>query len=399
MKQRALDALLVDPSLFTAPYDAALDAALTAAGVHTRWAIRPLRAGQRREIPAAHSDEFFYRRVDDMTLPAKLRSLAKGLAHIGGLAKLVARVWRRRPDVVHFQWTPVPLLDALAIALIRLVCPVVLTVHDTTAHNGSKPAGAVVFGFDLPMRLADRLIVHTRAGREALVARGLPGERIETIAHGPLKLNEQPSAGLARDDGRVTFVAFGEMKAYKGLDVLVEAAAALPAELRSQARIVIAGRPMMDTAPLHSAIAAHGLASTIELRERRLTEQEMADLFAHTDCFVFPYRQIDASGVFFLVRSMQRWLIASRVGIFAEALREGAEGVLVPPQDAAALAAAMADAIRRRPTAAAPLEADGWEAIGEATLRLYRSVARRQASAGLAAASASTSDASDLPRA
>ncbi|MFO1288865.1 MAG: glycosyltransferase [Rubrivivax sp.] len=171
MKQRALDALLVDPSLFTAPYDAALDAALTAAGVRTRWAIRPLRAGQRREIPAARSDEFFYRRVDDMTLPAKLRSLAKGLAHIGGLAKLVARVWRRRPDVVHFQWTPVPLLDALAIALIRLVRPVVLTVHDTTAHNGSKPAGAVVFGFDLPMRLADRPIVHTRAGREALVAR------------------------------------------------------------------------------------------------------------------------------------------------------------------------------------------------------------------------------------
>ncbi len=52
----------------------------------------------------------------------------------------------------------------------------------------------------------------------------------------------------------------------------------------------------------------------------------MADLFADTDCFVFPYRQIDASGVYFLTKSLNKWTIATRVGIFAEDFQDGAQG-------------------------------------------------------------------------
>ena len=382
MSERALSVLLVDPSLFTAPYDAALDAALGAAGVRTRWAIRPPRGGQPREIPLERADEFFYRRVDDATaLPAKLRPVAKGLAHVWGLIGLVARVWRRRPDVVHFQWTVVPLLDSIAMRAIRWVCPTVLTVHDTTPYNGERPFFGAVIGIDLPMRLADLVIVHTRAGREALVARGIAAAKIRVVAHGPLALQALPAADRPPRDPRWTFLAFGEMKPYKGLDLLVEATGRLDPEMRAQLRVVMAGRARMDIEPLRARIRELGLGGVVELHDRRLSEQEMADLFDDTDTFVFPYRQIDASGVFFLVRSLGRWMIASRVGIFAEALRvgaegAGAEGVLVPPEDIAALAEAMADALRQR-CAAADLPADeGWEAIGRATQQLYRAVAR-----------------------
>jgi glycosyltransferase involved in cell wall biosynthesis len=403
MTERALHALLVDPSLYTAPYDAALDAGLAAAGVHTRWAIRPPRSGQPREIEPARADEFFYRRVDDAAaLPALLRPLAKGLAHVAGLAGLVMRVRRQRPDVVHFQWTVVPLLDSLAIACIRRWCPVVLTVHDTTPYNGERPFFGAVLGFDWPMRLADALIVHTRAGHAALVARGVPAAKLRVVPHGPLALKARPTPGRQPRDPRWTFVAFGEMKPYKGLDLLVEATGRLAPALRQRLRVVIAGRARMDLEPLHARIAALGLQEVIELTDRRLSEQEMADLFDHTDTFVFPYRQIDASGVFFLVRPLGRWMIASRVGIFAEALRTaaaagfpdapvpsaggtpaGAEGVLVPPQDIDALAQALADAVQRRPVAAPLAAEEGWEAIGRATLRLYREVAPRVGGAAL----------------
>jgi glycosyltransferase involved in cell wall biosynthesis len=156
--------------------------------------------------------------------------------------------------------------------------------------------------------------------------------------------------------------------------VLVEALSRLAPSLRRRARIIIAGRPRMDLAPLSARIAALGLEQTVELWPRRLSEDEMADLFELADCFVFPYRQIDASGVYFLTKDLGKWIIASQVGIFAEEVQDGVQGTLVPPDDAAALSAALAAAIERQPTPAGASPGPSWLDIGRATRRLYDQV-------------------------
>ena len=103
----------------------------------------------------------------------------------------------------------------------------------------------------------------------------------------------------------------------------------------------------------------------------------MADLFAETDCFVFPYRQIDASGVYFLTKSLHRWTIATRVGIFAEDFEDGAQGVLIAPENPEALGSALARAIVHdpRPTSAPPSSA--WQEIGRATRAVYQQAQSR----------------------
>jgi glycosyltransferase involved in cell wall biosynthesis len=375
--------LLVDPSLFTAPYDAALNDGLIANGVVPTWAVRPTRRGDRQELPPQNVDDFFYRRAERMTfLPQRLRTLVKGLAHALGLARLVLRVLRRSPDVVHFQWLVVPPLDALAIRLIALRCPVVLTVHDTVPFNGERLSLMQNIAFDLPLRLSNRLIVHTRAGRERLLARGIPGDKVAVIPHGPLQLaaprprrppEEEATGGAG--DRRLTFVMFGEIKPYKGPDVLVEAVSRLPPSLRRRARVVIAGRPRMDLGPLLARIAALGLEDTIEVWARRLDEVEMAELFGLADCFLFPYRQIDASGVYFLTKALGKWIIATRVGVFAEDVQDGRQGMLVPPEDPAAFSAALTRFIDERPTPRGTSPSLAWFDIGRATRTLYEQVA------------------------
>jgi glycosyltransferase involved in cell wall biosynthesis len=377
-KARPLRVLLVDSSLFTAPYDAALTDGLVAAGVAPTWAVRPTRAGDRQEIPVEYVDDFFYRLTERLTfLPARARAVAKGLAHARGLARLLVRVAARRPDVVHFQWIVVPPLDVVAISLIALFRPVVLTVHDAVPYNGERLSFLQNLGFDLPMRLSQRIIVHTREGRERLVARGLAADKIAVIPHGPLALRvaTAPTPRAERTDDRMTFVMFGEIKPYKGPDVLVEAVGRLPPTLRGRARFVIAGRPRMDLEPITARVAALGLGDTIEIRPRRLSEPEMADLFHEADCFVFPYRQIDASGVYFLTKALGKWMIASRIGIFAEEVRDGEQGALVAPEDATALAGALASAIAERPRPNATAPSTGWREIGQATRALYDQVA------------------------
>lgn len=378
-----LEVLLVDPSLFTAPYDAALSEGLKHAGVRPRWAVRPTRVADRDELPAELAIPLFYSWIERQTrLSPRLRSLAKGVAHAWGLGKLVRRVVRTKPHVVHFQWTVVPPLDALAMLVLAARCPLVVTVHDTVPYNGDRMSWLQRWGFDLPLRLCDHVIVHTQAGREALLARGVPPSKLSVIAHGALPLREAPSAtALAqRPDGLYRFVSFGEMKSYKGLDVLLEALAQMPEALRLKARVIIAGRPRMDLEQLTSRIERLELGALVELRARRLSEAEMADLFHLADCFVFPYRQIDASGVYFLVKSLGKWLIASRVGVFAEDVRHGEQGELVPAADVAALARAMSDAVHGKPVPPPPTPGTDWTSIGRATGELYRQLWARRAS-------------------
>jgi glycosyltransferase involved in cell wall biosynthesis len=364
--------LLVDPSLFTAPYDAALTDGLLEAGVAPMWAVRPIRAGDRQEIPARYVDDFFYRRTDSAHASG-WRAAVKGLAHLGGLVALVARVFKHRADVVHVQWLVLPLFDALAIAVIRLFKPVVLTVHDSVPFNGERMSLLKRMGFHLPLRLANRLITHTQTGREHLISVGVPAAKIHVIAHGPLKLAHPVAARPATADAVAPYnvVLFGEIKPYKGLDLLVEAVGTLPSAIQDRLRIFVAGRPRMDLADILRRIAELGISRCFAFDLRRISEEEMAQLFSEADCFVFPYRQIDASGVYFLVKALGRWLIASRVGVFAEQMDGTDDGRLVTSGDVPQLAAALQEAVERRPQARAMASKDSWESIGHQTRQLY----------------------------
>lgn len=71
---------------------------------------------------------------------------------------------------------------------------------------------------------------------------------------------------------------FGQIKPYKGLDVLIEALGQVPQALRQRARVVIAGAAHMDMAPIKERIAALGLEDVVELRLGRLDETQMVSL-------------------------------------------------------------------------------------------------------------------------
>jgi glycosyltransferase involved in cell wall biosynthesis len=363
--------VLVDPSLYTGPYDAALTGGLLSAGIEPIWAIRPTRRGDEDEIPRRRAVPLFYKGSDDAGLTGPLRSIAKGASHLVGLVRLLALIARSKPDIVHIQWTVLPLIDVAALWAIRLRRPLVLTVHDPNPYNGQRMSLLQRLGFDVPIRLADRVIVHTRSGRDALVARGVEPAKIAVIPHGPLPLKAVPQAQTAPRDARYTFVLFGELKPYKGVDVLVEAVARLPRESREQVRVIVAGRPRMALEPILERMGALGLAGTIEIRAKRLSNQEMADLFAAADCFVFPYREIDASGVYFLTKGLRKWIIASRVGVFAEDLIEGEHGTLVASDDVQMLARALEHAACTRPAVSGGSAADSWAQIGHTTRVLY----------------------------
>jgi glycosyltransferase involved in cell wall biosynthesis len=363
-----LKVLLADPSLFTAPYDAALSEGLRAGGVVPTWAVRALRKGEDRDLLPEETRAFFYRYSDGSI--RRGRAL-KGVEHFYGMVKLSKLARQGRFDVVHLQWSMIPLVDQLFVQRLRRHCPVVMTVHDTTLFNGASVSFMQRAGYVKMLASVDQIIVHTEGARGALAADGVDPGKVSVIPHGKLSLRfavqDRP---LASAQWKV--VLFGRLQSYKGADTLVEALARIDAVNRERLSVVIAGEPLMPIEPLQNRVAELKLDNVVDIRPWRHCEAEMAALLHQADCFVFPYRAIEASGVFFLVADLGKWIIASDLGAFRDLLgQDGEAGRLVRPDDPSAFADAICDSIGRVPTSSCTSSQIGWSEIGLMTRDVY----------------------------
>jgi glycosyltransferase involved in cell wall biosynthesis len=139
----------------------------------------------------------------------------------------------------------------------------------------------------------------------------------------------------------------GLIRPYKGVDVLVEAAAGLSPD--SDWQILIAGEPWRDLGEnLERQVEALGLADRVRLDLRWIPEDRVATLLAAADVLVLPYRRGSQSAVAPMALQHGLPVLSTAVGGVPEVVVDGVNGVVVPPGDPAAITAALEELDRRR---------------------------------------------------
>ncbi len=410
---------LVDPSAFTPPYDRSLAAALARAGADVELLTSHFIYGPVPEADGYRVREAFYRRSSARGPGSRLRLPLKALEHVPGM--LAARRRLAGFDVTHWQWTTLPALDRLLLGRRRAGHPRVLTLHPPIpppgdrrglAHRGLARRGLA--SLRRYLNAFDAVIVHTEGTARRLRDEvGLEPQRVETIPHGPLdyltRLPEEaplPAELAAAPADAPVILFFGLLRPYKGVDTLIEAFAHLgdraaggdprrgeaageggrrDAPARSGApELWIAGMPRMPLEPLRELAAR--APGTVRFLPRFVADPEIPALMRRADILALPYREIEQSGVLHAGMAFGKAMVLGDVGGFSEAGRRGTAR-LVPPGDAAALAATLAELIDQ-PGRRAELEdaaraaasgEQGWDAIAARTLDLY---ARLGAGAG-----------------
>ena len=369
---------IIDPSLFTIPYDRELIGGLTEGGHIVRLHGRPVTAEDNDTGNVALTADFYRASASNAftVLPRPIRQGIKGIDHYVSLLRLAARFRAEPPDIIHFQWLPLPLVDQRFLARFRDIAPLVLTVHDTTPNNGD-PGTIRAHGFHKCLEAFDQLIVHTEQGRRRLVARGIPEAKITVL---PLGLTESlPQSRPVQMDGPLTLLMFGKIKPYKGLDVLIEAFALLSPETRAQASMRVVGKSYMPLEPLQALAKARGVADKLVIDERFVPDSDVNEVFTSCTIAVFPYRDIEASAVLPIAFANSCPIVASALGSFSEQIEDGVQGLLVPPGDSAALAAALTRMIGDRAFAVrcgeqSRLVAESttdWPEVGRRTTQIY----------------------------
>jgi D-inositol-3-phosphate glycosyltransferase len=157
----------------------------------------------------------------------------------------------------------------------------------------------------------------------------------------PLELGrDQARDELALPGDRRVALFMGLIRPYKGVDLLLEAAAALPED--SDWLVVIAGEPWGDLgADLERQARTLGLKRRVRLDLQWVPEGRVPTLLAAADLLVLPYRRGSQSAVAPMALAHGVPVLSTAVGGVPEIVRDGINGVIIPPGNSAAITDAL----------------------------------------------------------
>lgn len=280
---------------------------------------------------------------------------AAGIEAVPGDVALAQRIASARPDlqvIFHLHWTaPITHGATSARDAARRILAyveaierfqgagglVAWTVHNVLPHDTAFPDSEVLLGSRLA-RLADRIYVHSPAAIDAVDRLYvLPREKVTVLPpFGYFGVYPDEVAvdaarqriGLTMSDRVLLF--FGQLRAYKGLDRLVNAFSRVRRE-SPELRLVIAGEPIP---PFRSGDVARWVGDLPEavVVERRIEDEELPSFFAAADFVVLPYASVLTSAAIPLAAALARPVVAPAQGSIPDIVADGTTGILYDPQ-------------------------------------------------------------------
>lgn len=314
------------------------------------------------------------------SLPGKVAS------YLFSQIRLIIRLNRLKPEVVHFQWFRLLPADLTMIRVLRALlpgCRFVFTAHNVLPHEETRWSQSL---WKRMYRHFNSIIVHEEeAARMLRDELGVPLETVHVIPHGLLrfprnevKLSEETSSMAARIRRRANpgnpdapVLSFlGYLRHYKGLDILAEALE--DSGLRSRFKILVAGDGTSD--------AAEQMAEWPEcwVNNRKLSEYEFLASLKASDLVVLPYRSISQSGLLLTAVAEGVPVLASPSGGMKDAVDRYNAGWVLEENTPRALAEALLKLVdgealmnrRVEPITSEDVSAE-WRDIGTDTMELY----------------------------
>jgi glycosyltransferase involved in cell wall biosynthesis len=297
-------------------------------------------------------------------------------ASLLGALRIRAHLRARRPDLVHLHTGRADWLGGLAAWQLGLPA---ITTRRMDRRVGRGPRKRFLYG-----RVVRRAVAISPAVRERLIRGGVAAEttRIIPSAVDPDALQPGASRSATRAREGLTeetpcLLVLASLVARKGIDVLLDALVRLDARA-PQPVLWIAGE-----GPERSALERRARELGLLQRVRFLGQRDDAgDLLAACDIFALPSRAEGLGVAALEAMAAARPVVASAVGGLAEAVEHERTGLLVPPEEPEALAAALArlledPALRKRLGDAGPARVrEGYSAerMVEAYEALYAEV-------------------------
>jgi glycosyltransferase involved in cell wall biosynthesis len=296
----------------------------------------------------------------------KVRRAGRGLQHYRQWLTQIRRVAELKPDAVLIGDIRFP-FDLFPLLLLRRKAAKIIDICHNVHPFSTSGAAAGLFNrsrwrerfYRRIYHLFDRVYVHFERNRQEFLASfGVPDERVDVIVHGnegifrDLRTPGVDGAAMRKrldiPDNVPVVLFFGSLSRYKGIDVLLDAFARI--HRSTFARLVIAGFPSPDfDTPAHQLQAKqNGISDAITWVPEYVDSGDVAGWMELASVIVFPYRDIYQSGALHVAQTFGVPIVASSIGAMRDVIEHDVSGILVAPEDPAALAEAVITLLQDR---------------------------------------------------
>lgn len=256
------------------------------------------------------------------------------------LRDMAALIRRGRFDIVHSYLFHA---EVLATAAARIARTPRIIISRRALYPWRRPQGVVPYGLEtLTNALADEMIANSETVMRDVerTERLLPS--IRGVIHNGVDVRKFEMARPATE-GRLRLLTVGALADRKGQEYAIEALA-IARQAGIDAELTLVGDGPNESS-LSDLAARRGVATDVVFAG---LSKDPRPFLMKADVFVLPSRQEGFSNALLEAMASGLPVVATDVGGNAEALEHGIGGRIVPPRDAAALAAAIIDLARDR---------------------------------------------------
>ena len=148
--------------------------------------------------------------------------------------------------------------------------------------------------------------------------------------YGERMTKEEACKALGIDPKKNYMLFFGLVRAYKGLDLLLDAFAQIKDQLPSL-QLIIAGEFYEDEEKYRAQIATNGLGERVILRNEFIPDADLRKYFGAADLIVQPYKTATQSGVTQVAFHFEKPMLVTNVGGLAEIVHDHQMGYACNP--------------------------------------------------------------------
>jgi D-inositol-3-phosphate glycosyltransferase len=256
-------------------------------------------------------------------------------------------VKKKKPDILLLRyWLPFmsPSLGTVARIVRSNHHTRVICIFDNVVPHEKRPGDKILTHYltgsiDGAVVMSRTVLDDLRVFNRSIPVKLSPHPLFDNYGKKVSKSEAAESLNLNTDYKYLLF--FGFIRAYKGLDLLIEAFS--DERLRNRGiKMIIAGEFYEDDKPYRDLIRINNLENEIIIYDKFIRDDEVSLFFSISDLVVQPYRSATQSGVTQIAFHFEKPMLVTDVGGLREIVADGKCGYVVAPE-AKAIAESIVD--------------------------------------------------------